>query len=419
MVAVSLQKDAPKAIDFQRPITWQRMLWHIVFWSLSYWLTLSQFRRAFADRPNEALLYTVNAHHFLTILVSFGLLGYVLIPKILYTPRKWTSRLLLTVGALGGYYGLMCINTYGLLVITHVWYAPLPNYLARRVSLFVAARWYDYLVNPSILFFIFGQFISYILIPLLVKAIRDGYARNQAQLTIEKQRQQLAIDNLLLEKENTTKDLLFLRQQINPHFLLNAFNNIYALIHRRDERAAETLANLSTLMRYTLYRTSQEFVPLFDELRFLQGYIDMERIRHREPDKVICALPEPTELDKDWLIPPLLLVTFVENAFKHGLNAVYEGGWVRIRLETDLGPMGTLRFVVANNKAEATAQSTAESGIGLVNVKRRLGLLYPDSTYELVIQDQPDGFFVRLTIPLQKREETMQSHENEPTLFTN
>lgn len=414
----SLQNDTRKTLAFQRPITVQRVVWHIVFWSVSYVLTLSQFRRAFSDRPNDELLYAVNAHHFLTTLLSFGLLGYVLIPKILYTPRTWTNRLALTAGALSLYYVLMCINTYGLLKLAQAWYAPLPAYLARRVDVFTEARWYEYFVNPSILFFVFGQFISYLLTPLLIKAIRDGYARNQAQLAVEKQRQKLAMDNLLLEKENATKDLQFLRQQINPHFLLNAFNNIYALIHRRDGRAAETLANLSTLMRYTLYRTGHEFVPLYDELHFLQGYIDMERIRHAQPERVECDLPSPTDEMKDWLIPPLLLVTFVENAFKHGLNAVYEGGWVRIQLTTNVPHDNTLTFMIANNKPEATSEPTQDGGIGLINVKRRLGLLFPAPQYELVIQDQSDQFFVRLTIPLRKKSELQQAYEHTPTLFT-
>ncbi|NID13542.1 sensor histidine kinase [Fibrella aestuarina] len=414
-----LHKDAQRVIAFRRPITWKRVLWHVIFWGLSCVLTLSQFRRAFADQPNDELLYVVNAHHFLTTLLSFGLLGYVLIPQILYKPRSLVQHLLLTAGALGGYYGLMCLNTYSLLRLAQAHYAPLPKYLARRVDLFMQARWYDYLIDPSILFFVFGLFISYILIPLLIKAIRDGYARNQAQLAIEKERQQLELNNVLLEKENATKDLQFLRQQINPHFLLNAFNNIYALIHRRDSRAAETLANLSTLMRYTLYRTSQEFVPLHDELLFLQGYIDMERIRHSQPEAVECSLPEPTEPMRQWLIPPLLLVTFVENAFKHGLNAVYEGGWVQISLITELADTGILAFTVANNKSETSVSPTIDGGIGLTNVKRRLALLYPEQNYELVLQDQSERYYVRLTIPLKRKSETIATHEYVPTLFTN
>lgn len=414
----SLQKGARKAIAFRRPITWQRVLWHVVFWSLSYVLTFSQFWRAFSSQPNQSLLHVVNTHHFLTTLISFGLLGYVLIPRILYRHRSLSERLLLTTATLGGYYGIMCVNTYGLLMLANRFYAPLPDYLARRVTLFAQARWYDYVVDPAILFFVFGQFISYILIPLLIKAIRDGYARNQAQLAIEKERQQLELNNLLLEKENATKDLQFLRQQINPHFLLNAFNNIYALIHRRDGRAAETLANLSTLMRYTLYRTGQEFVPLPDELLFLQGYVDMERIRHSSPEAVECSLPEPTETMQHWLIPPLLLVTFVENAFKHGLNAVYDGGWVQIGLTTDLGQSGSLTLTVANNKSETPACRTTDGGIGLMNVKRRLALLYPEQQYELVIQDQPERYYVRLTIPLNRKSETTPTYEHAPTLST-
>ncbi|MGF7218834.1 hypothetical protein GGR92_005013 [Spirosoma lacussanchae] len=415
----SLQKDTGTAIAFRRPVTWQRLTWHIVFWGLSYVLTLSQFRRAFSDKPNDELLYVVNTHHLLTTLLSFGLLGYVFIPRILYRPQRTSQRLLLAVGTVIAYYVLMCLNTYALLVFTEAWYAPLPAYLSRRLDVFVQAPWYEYFINPSIGFFVFGQFISYILIPLLIKAVRDGYARNQAQLAVEKQRQQLELDNLLLEKENTTKDLQFLRQQINPHFLLNAFNNIYTLIHRRDNRAADTLANLSTLMRYTLYRTSHEFVPLSDELRFLKGYIDLERIRHALPDAITCSLPEPDEHMDQWLVPPLLLVTFVENAFKHGLNAVYEGGWVLTTLEINLSEnVGTLTFTVANNKGDAPSQPTVDGGIGLENAKRRLALLYPKQQYELVIQDQSEQFYVRLTIPLRPKSETILTHEYAPTLFT-
>jgi len=414
----SYPKDIGNSIDFRRPFTWQRTVWHITFWGLLFWLTLTQFKRAFADKPNDQLLYVVNTHHFLTTIVSFLLIGYVAIPATMYKPRTVWNRALLIAGAIGLYYGVLCVNTYALLVYLHDWYVPLPNYLGRRVSLFLDARWYDYLINPSILFFIFGQFASYLLTPLLIKAVRDSYARNQAQLASEKERQRLEVSNIVLEKENATKDLQFLRQQINPHFLLNAFNNIYTLIHRKDNRAADTLANLSTLMRYTLYRTSQEFVPLYDELQFLTGYMDMERIRHRQPDAIDCTIPELTEEFKDWLVPPLLLVTFVENAFKHGLNAVYEGGWVYIKLTTNLTETDRLIFTVANNQAEAIAYTKEEGGIGLANVKRRLALLYPEQEYELTISDQPDRYNVRLTIPLCKKGATIQIHEYSDTLST-
>lgn len=381
-------------------------------------LTLSQFERAFIDKPNDELLSLVNAHHFLTTILSFGLLGYVAMPRLYQQQSAW-RRILLIAGITLLYYGLICLNTYALLIYLHSHFEPLPTYLERRVTVFMNAKWYDYLIDPVVLFFIFGQSISYLLTPLLIKAVRDAYTRSKAQLTIEKERRRLEIDNLELEKENTTKDLQFLRQQINPHFLLNAFNNIYALIHRKDNRAADTLANLSTLMRYTLYRTGQEFVPFNDELLFIGGYIDMERIRHSEPEAVTCRLPEPTEEYRNWLIPPLLLVTFIENAFKHGLNAVYEGGWVCVDLTAELVNGGSITLTVTNNKAEFPEPTSPDSGIGLVNVKRRLALLYPEQKFELTITDQPDQFFVRLSIPLQRKEESIQPHEHPHKMFTN
>jgi len=196
----SSPNDIRNAIDFRRPFNWQRTVWHITFWSLIFWLTLTQFKRAFADKPNDQLLYIVNTHHFLTTIVSFLLLGYMAIPATMYKPRTVWNRALLIAGVIALYYGVLCVNTYALLVYLHDWYAPLPKYLDRRVSLFLDANWYDFLINPSILFFIFGQFTSYLLTPLLIKAVRDAYARGQAQLTSEKELKRVEVSNIALEK---------------------------------------------------------------------------------------------------------------------------------------------------------------------------------------------------------------------------
>ncbi|RYF52080.1 MAG: sensor histidine kinase, partial [Cytophagaceae bacterium] len=272
-------------------------------------------------------------------------------------------------------------------------------------------------VDPSILFFIYGQFISYVTTPLLIKAVRDGYVRSQAQLVAEKERRRLEIDNLALEKEHVTKELVFLRQQINPHFLLNAFNNIYALITRKDNRAADTLANLSTLMRYTLYRTGQDFVPLPDELAFIHGYIGMEQIRHTQPGVINCQIPDVKSAMANWLVPPLLLVTFIENAFKHGLHTVYEGGWVQITLEVDVINRGRLTLMVTNNRSDDVPKQQTDGGIGLANVKRRLALLYPPTDYSLTILEQSDQFGIRLSIPLKPKGESIYHHGNATTML--
>jgi two-component system, LytTR family, sensor kinase len=394
-------------MPFRRPVTIMRMLYHALYWSIGYAVTLSQFKRALADYPETDLLYLVNTHHFLSTLLSFGLLGYIVIPYILYHERTMKKRVAMLMGACVIYYALLSVNTYVLLKYVEAHFSNLPPYLARRVTMFSVTHWYDYVIDPSIAFFIYGHFISYLTIPLLIKAVRDGYARSRLQQQAEKERRQLEYDKLALEKEGIVKDLHFLRQQINPHFLLNAFNNIYTMIHRKDGRAADTLANLSTLMRYTLYRTGNDFVPLSDELTFINGYIDMERIRHSRTDAVSCQLPYASTELKQWQVPPLLLVTFIENAFKHGLNAVYEGGWVRISLSTNPSE-GRLTLSVVNNRPE-TPPAPKEGGLGLANARRRLALLFSPQEYELIIKDQPDQFVVWLSIPLRHVGETIET----------
>ena len=205
-------------MPFKRPTTWQRIACHVLYWSLSFAITYSQFIRAFQDKPNKELLNLVSAHQFLTTLVSFFVLGYLIIPSIWYQPRTSRDRAVRVAVAVLVYYLLLCANTYALLTLVEAHFGTLPLYLARRVDLFLKAKWYSYFIDPSMMFFIYGQFISYVTTPLLIKAIRDGYVRNQAQLAAERERRRLEVDNLALEKENIMKDLLFLRQQINPHF---------------------------------------------------------------------------------------------------------------------------------------------------------------------------------------------------------
>lgn len=379
-------------------------------------MTFSQFKRSFMDSPNTELLWFVSLHHLLTIIISFIVLGYVAMPYVLYRERTIRSQIEWIIGVVFLYYAFLCVHAHTLLMYVHDRYQKLPAYLLHRYEQFEQASLVDYLINPSVNFWIYGHFISYLTIPLLIKALRDSYARGRTQLKTEKARRQLEVDKLLLEKESTMKDLLFLRQQINPHFLLNAFNNIYALIHRKDNRAAETLANLSTLIRYALYRTRHDFVPLQDELDFISGYIDIERIRHNQPEAIEFTLPQSTDTSKEWLVPPLLLVTFIENAFKHGLNAVYEGGWVKISIETGLPNEGWLTLIVSNNKSDMDNQYPIDSGIGLSNVKRRLELLFPASTHDLIITDKPDKFTVKLSIPLHRKRAVIHQYEHPHTM---
>lgn len=224
----------------------------------------------------------------------------------------------------------------------------------------------------------------------MFKGIRDTIRFSERTIRLERDKYQLENDKVVLE-------LSFLRSQINPHFLFNALNNLYGLFKKRDEKAEDTLFSLSSMMRYSLYETQRDMVPLHDELTFVEQYVKLERLRHRDKSCISLAISGATH--DHYHIPPLTLITFIENAFKHGLNACPVGGWVRIDIlinETE----NTLNFRVANNKpSERPSIVPGASGLGSGNVRKRLDLLYPNG-YELHVDDQVALYNVSLILSL-------------------
>ncbi|MCY7351656.1 MAG: histidine kinase [Cytophagaceae bacterium] len=200
-----------------------------------------------------------------------------------------------------------------------------------------------------------------------------------------------------LEKEKVSTELSFLKAQINPHFFFNTLNNIYALTLIDGDTAREAIHRLSRMMRYVLYDSQAGTVLLSQELAFVQDYIQLMQLRLT--DKVTISFEQPTPI-RDVLIAPMLLLPFVENAFKHGVNALLPSRiWILIRQ-----PENRLEMEVRNTnfpeKTGAVGQSLeASNGIGLVNTRRRLDLMYPDQ-YELeVIEQTPENeYLVRLKI---------------------
>ena len=197
-----------------------------------------------------------------------------------------------------------------------------------------------------------------------------------------------------LERENLEQQLEYLKYQINPHFLMNTLNNIHALVDIDPEQARETIVELSKIMRFVLYDGARSKVPLSSEIAFLENYIHLMRMRLADNVSVSVDLPDPIP---DGQLPPLLLITFVENAFKHGVS-YQQPSFVDMALSVE-GSDGqrTLRFVCRNSKL---AQHDAQTGgVGLPNAMRRLQLLYGDS-YTLDIDDGNDAYSVRLSLPL-------------------
>jgi LytS/YehU family sensor histidine kinase len=186
-------------------------------------------------------------------------------------------------------------------------------------------------------------------------------------------------------------ELSHLKEQLNPHFLFNALNNIYVLTKIDPEKAQETIELLSELLRYQLYQSDQSRVPLADELVYLEAFLAMEKIRKK--DMQVSFVVEGDTRDK-W-IAPLMLITFIENAVKHGISAAGEG-WIAIKVRVD----GDLLDLEVENSLNPEA-ATHSPGIGLQNLQRRLALSYPD-THKIRAETQRDRYLATLSLELDR-----------------
>lgn len=178
-----------------------------------------------------------------------------------------------------------------------------------------------------------------------------------------------------LAKLNTETELKYLKSQINPHFLFNSLNSIYSLALQKDDLAPDLILKLSDILRYILYEGSEKKVSLTQELKYLQSYLELEKVRHGSRMDLDIVINGDTDTKE---IAPMLLIPFVENSFKHGLSKDKAKGYVRVEVDTQ---NEDLRFSIANSKpvdgSEVSQQKGYQGGIGLINVRKRLHLLYP------------------------------------------
>ena len=193
-----------------------------------------------------------------------------------------------------------------------------------------------------------------------------------------------------LEKENLEQQLEYLKYQINPHFFMNTLNNIHALVDIDPEKAKDTILELSKMMRFVLYEGDKKGVPLSREFDFIRNYITLMKLRYTDKVKISVDLPAEAP---DKQIPPLMLITFIENAFKHGISYQHDS-FIDVKVEIK---HEQLCFQCRNSKADKPNEE--KGGVGLQNVKQRLNLLY-DNNYTLNIEDEADVYIVELTIPL-------------------
>ncbi len=223
--------------------------------------------------------------------------------------------------------------------------------------------------------------------------------------------------NRQLENQQLQTELNFLKSQVNPHFLFNTLNNLYSLALTKDDRAPEIVLKLSAILRYMLYECNERMVYLNKEISYLENYIELEELRQQGNKSIELRVSGNPDRK---MIAPLLFTPLLENAIKHGLNRSTEQGWVNIEIDIrgmDLhvhminskGPLRTRagknqampqqEEVQSANSGTGTAAAPRSGGIGLINVKRRLDLVYPNR-HSFSITDGPETYAVDLHLTL-------------------
>lgn len=224
-----------------------------------------------------------------------------------------------------------------------------------------------------------GMAARYVLISFLLKISVDYYEQKE---TIKK-----------IELEKATAELNFLKAQVNPHFLFNTLNSLYALILEGSDKSGEAVLKLADIMKYILAEGKEDKVILEKEIQMLYNYVELERLRKPDAEIIFTVAGDTGHA----FITPLLLLPLVENAFKYGLNSVARNGFVRINMKT-AGKQ--LHATVENNIPPVKNNEALQSlGIGIDNVKQRLEMLYTRK-YILNIEHRPDAYFVNLELQL-------------------
>jgi len=195
----------------------------------------------------------------------------------------------------------------------------------------------------------------------------------------------------IIENEKVNSELQFLKTQLNPHFLFNSLNAIYSLSVKKSPNTSESIINLSELMRYMLYEADKDLVPLAKELEYIRNYVQLQRLRLSDSENVILKISGE---DRGMAIPPLLFISFIENAFKYGTDF---RGKTSVKINLSIFKE-SIHFIIIN-KIGAFRKEAKNSGVGLQNIRNRLKLLYPNS-HDLSVENDGKDYCVRLTLKL-------------------
>jgi two-component system LytT family sensor kinase len=333
--------------------------------------------------------------------------------RVVYHSLAWLAYLLTfslfqTVSGSGSYWfyftnELVKVAFYAAGVYFNILYL-IPNYLSNKKFLTYCALLLlsTIILTPLQVFFLFiksAQFPDYqetlkesqpwlFILTFLVVSFSSIFKIISDWVRHQRERKEL-------ETESMQSELRFLRSQINPHFLFNTLNNLYALTLKKSDKAPEIVLKLSEMMRYMLYECNERRVFLSKEVNYIRNYLDLERLRQGKNVDISFEVNGNVSNQK---IAPLMFIPFLENSFKHGASNHLSDGFVHIKLEIE---DNKVHLFIENSKPEMPIRHSGKrsGGIGLVNVKRRLKLLYPEQ-YRLKIEERPGSYRVDLTLGL-------------------
>ena len=363
-----------------------------VFRRLVFWVVVWLFERYYFSprlyKDNLDVIATGSTISFIQTVSLYYLLGHVILPKFLYK-RRYVIFIVLILSVFFIIYQINYKLLNFLLTISNSTNSE-ETYVKKIVLMLTEAGWIGCFTDLTVFLWNYAYSFFFVTLILTVKIIKDviGYQKRM----------------VIIERDKFALELDFLKSQVNPHFLFNTLNSVYARIFDTDEKAADLILRLSELMRYNLYETNLPTISLDKELDYIQNYLNLER--NRLSDRYVVIDYEQSGDASAYQITPLLLITFVENAFKHGIKGAKKPAYVQIRADI---MANQLVFRVENSVPEkllVVADSDKKSGgIGLDNIRKRLAALYQDN-HQLIINTSENTYEVTLTIKLKFRRQS-------------
>lgn len=330
-------------------------LHHFFFWMLLFGLW---YMLRYEDYSTQAKAFQVTLVKVADLALLVYVTNYLLIPKLLYKRKYLLFALVFIVM-------IVASSVYKMNVIGRITNNPLLLDLGGNLK----DRIYDNVI-PHFFLVIAGA---------AIKLMFD-------QISLQKKMADMA-------KEKAEAELNFLKSQINPHFLFNSLNSVYFLIDKNNPDARQALHKFSDMLRYQLYEANGEKIPIEKEISYLKDYVDLQKLRKDENYSVQFNCPADV---KGFSIEPLLLIPFVENAFKHISHKNRQPNFVKVDMSRS---NGIFEFTVENSKETGIQTTEHHGGIGMNNVKRRLELLYP-GRHELKIENGSDIYKINFKLKI-------------------